>query len=403
MARRRRIALFLCTCVVVGLVDCSPPPVTQTCVPAQSGGFGTGGGAAGEPIFVTGMPAELVLESFVSSTCEPKWTVEGEVLDPQNLAVPAELSRLEGFGGMANARVRFTPQVPGSYLVTARFEPSIARVQRVVKVARNRLAAPTLIDALPFDPSVCRQVSRTLQGGVVCQRGGTAIVVRSGAVLESFPDTTANVVGNTVWLVRRQTLERRVDTGSGPLAFTGSIVAKVQLSASDSFFDEDRAIVSDGSTLRGPLVWDGAQLVDEARPFFGDRGLLLGGLAVFLGSQLVCEASVDAGVCTRLTPVGVERDVLWSWEQGQPLSYRVGGHAAPPSVFPIGLAAVVDPLEFPVSGSQTPRIRENGQLLYTVTFSGDGPVLERWPWETRFTRDFALVSTTSGTVTWVKR
>ncbi len=391
---------------IVGLVDCSPPPVTtQPCIPGQGGGFGTGGGAAGEPVFFSGRLAEFVLESSVSTTCEPGWTVEGEVLDPQNLPVPAEFSRLEGFGGQANTRVRFTPQTPGAYLVTARFEPSIARAQRVVRVARDRIGETPLIDALPFDPGVCGQVFRTLRGAVVCQRGDDAVVVRNAGILETFRSTSAHVVGNTVWLVTPQRLERRVDTGVGALMLTGSIAAKTRLSANASFFDDDRAIVLDNANLRGPLVFDGARLVDEARPFLGGSGLLLGSAALSFDGDSVCDASADAGVCARLIPYGVQGEVLWT-RDGQNLAYRAGREPSPSTVFPFTFGPVdaVDPLDFPIVGNQTPRIRSaSGDQLFTVTFTAGEPVLERWPSMTRFTRDFGLIGTTLTSVTWLRR
>lgn len=405
MARRRRIALVLCACVAVGLADCSPPPMTQTCIPGQNfgGGFGTGGGAGPETIFSTGEVAAFTLESFASASCEPGWTVEGEVLDPQNLAVPAEFLRLEGFGGLANARVRFTPTTPGAYLVTARFEPALARAQRVVLVARNRLAEAPIVDVLPFDPGVCGPLFRTLRGAVVCQRSAAVVVVRSGGILESFPDTTANVVGNTVWLVTPQRLERRVDTGVGPLTLTGALAANRFFSANSSFFEDDRAIVLDNGNLRGPIVFDGARLVDEARPFLGGSGLLLGSAALSFDGDSVCDASADAGACARITPIGVQGDVLWTSEgPGQPLAYRAGRQPAA-SIFPISVFALVDPLVFPVSGSQTPRVRiTTGEQLFTVVLA-PGPELERWPWQTIFTRDFGLVGSTSSSAKWLRR
>jgi len=119
-----------------------------------------------------------------------------------------------------------------------------------------------------------------------------------------LPRHHAIVVGNTVWLLTPQRLERRLDTGMGPLS--GSVSAKVRLSSNGSFFDDDRAIVLDGTNLRGPLVWDGARLVDElVRPRIGLRRV---------------------SRCWRLRsahPIGVQGDVLWTWG-GQSLSYRVG-------------------------------------------------------------------------------
>lgn len=405
MARRRRIVLLLCTCVGVALADCSPPPVTQMCVPDQSGGFGTGGGAGSEPIFFAGAPAEFVLESFVSPTCEPAWTVEGDVLDPQNLVAPAEFIRLEGVGGMANARVRFTPRTPGPYLVSARFEPSIARVQRVVQVARDRTAETPIIDALPFDPSRCGAVFRTLRGAVVCQRSASTDIVRGAVLLESFPAATASVVGNTVWLLTPRRVERRVDTGTGRLELTGVVVAKDQLSMNGSFFDDDRAIVVDGILPRGPLVSGDAGLVDEQRSFGVGSGLFLGARALSFDGFQVCDVALalDGGGCVSLVPVGVEADVLWSWD-GQNLSFR-DRLSSPPTLVPVALggSSLVDPLAFPVSGAQTPRVRMTNGQLFTATKTPGGVVLERWPSTTRFSRDFGLIDSTPSSVTWLRR
>ena len=381
--------------------------MTQTCVPQSGvfgGGFGTGGGTGSEPIFFAGAPAEFILESFVSPTCEPTWTVEGDVLDPQNLVAPAEFIRVEGVGGMANARVRFTPRTPGSYLVTARFEPSLARVQRVVQVARDRVAETPIIDALPFDPSRCGAVFRTLRGAVVCQRSASTDIVRGAVLLESFPDAAASVVGNTVWLVTPRRVERRVDTGMGPLELTGVVVAKDRLSMNGSFFDDDRALVVDGSAPRGPLVWADAGLVDEQLPFRLGSGLFLGARAFSYDGAQVCEASLDAGVCTSLTPVGVEADVLWTWD-GQNLAYLDGRPSSPPTVVPVDLggSSLVDVLGFPVSGAQTPRVRMTNGQLFTATKTPGGVVLERWPSTTRFSRDFGLVESTASSAKWLRR
>ncbi|MDP3233714.1 MAG: hypothetical protein Q8N26_13120 [Myxococcales bacterium] len=406
MARRRRIAVVLCACIAVGLVDCSPPPV-QPCVPGQSGGFaggfGTGGGAGSEPIFFAGVQAEFVLESFVSTTCEPGWSVEGDVLDPQNLPVPAEFARVENLGRLATGRVRFTPPAPGSYLVTARFEPTLARVQRVVQVARDRVVEPPIIDALPFDPSRCDAVFRTLRGAVVCQRSATTDIVRGASLLESFPGAAASVVGNAVWLLTPRRVERRVDTGAGPLELTGFVVAKDRLSMNGSFFDDDRAIVVDGILLRGPLVSGDAGVVDEERPFGVGSGLFLGARALSFDGLQVCDVSLDGGVCASLTPVGVAADLLWTWD-GRNLSYR-DGVSSPATVFPIALggSSSVDPLMFPVSGAQTPRVRMTNGQLFTATRTDGGVVLERWPSTTRFSRDFGLVESTATSAKWLRR
>ena len=397
-------------CLALVLLECTPPPPGTQCVPASDGvgfggGFGTGGGTGAEPVFFTGQVAELSLESFTAAVCEPRWTVQGEVLDPQNRPVPAEFVPSQGVGSLVRTRVRFTPRAPGSYLVTAQFEPSIARVQRVVLVARDRSAETPITDALPFDPRLCIPVFRTLAGSVVCQRNVTVVVVRNGSILESFPDTTANVVGNTVWLLTTQRLERRVDTGVGPLTLTGTMAATRFFSSNASFFDADRAIVLDNWSLRGPIVFDGARLVDEARPFLGGKGLLLGAAALSFDGDSVCDASADAGVCARLTPIGVQEDVLWT-QAGRNLSFRAGRQAAPAAVFAftLGPADAVDPLDFPISGNQTPRVRStSGDQLFTITFVAGEPVLERWPSSTQFTRDFGLVGTTAASANWLRR
>ena len=409
MADRDLRSVALCV-LVAALFDCSPP-ITQRCESGANvggfgggfGGTGTGGGSsAGEPIGLVGKPMELTLDTLASTACEPQWSVEGEVLDPRNLAVAAEFIRAPGIADFASARVRFTPVTAGPYLVTGRFEPSLARVQRIVQVARDRSMETPIIDPMPFSPGECGQVFRTLRGSVVCQRGAAVAVVRSGVMLESFANTTANVVGNTVWLVTKARLERRVDTGMGPLALAGSVAATFELSANASFFDDDRAIVLDGFNLRGPLVWDGTRLVDEQRQFRAGNGLLLGASAFSFDGDSLCDASADGGSCQQLIPVGVQGDAVWTSDDSK-LSYRVGRGASQGSL-PLSPQALVDPLSFPLRGNQTPRVRMVTGELFTAVLTADGPVFELLPPPTElFTRDFAVIRRTPTSISWLRR
>lgn len=354
------------------------------------------------PLAIAGSPVEVFFRTEISTFCEPSWRVEGEVLDPGNQPLAAEFVQLPGADSAGGARVRFTPPTAGSYLITVRFEPSLGQFQRVLRVGRDRRAEPRIVDAMPFPSSECVSLDRTLAGSIVCLRSPSAlvVVVRAGQIAETFPYGHASVIGNTVWLVTDQRLERRVDTGAS-LVLTGSLSANRTWSVNASFFDEERAVLLDGSQLRGPVRWNGTELVDDRLLSTRGTPILLGSVVLTFDGRQVCDRS---GSCTPLVPVGVDGDGLWAFDGVRTMTLITGATGTPFNLRFDGFAS-----EFPssISGSFTPQLhpdRNQGEL-FTIVRSAEGPALEQWPYATRLTHDFAfLVLESSPTsVTWMRR
>lgn len=395
------VLLLGCAPQVTSQPTCQPPPPDFASTVFDAG---NAFGVESTPLVLAGSPVEVFFRTEVSTFCEPAWRVEGEVLDPRNQPVAAEFVQSPGSASAAGARVRFTPPTAGTYLITVRFEPSLGLFQRVLHVGRDRSAEPRIVDAMPFPPSECLTLDRTRAGSVVCQRypGTPVVVVRAGRIAETFPFALASVVGNTVWLVTDQRLERHVDTGAS-LVFTGSLRANRNWSVNASFFEEDRALLLDGPELRGPVRWTGTELVDERAVRRSGGPILLGSLLLTLDGQLVCDGTSS---CTPLIPVGVDGDGLWTFDGVRTMTL-ITGLRATGTPFSVPFDSSADGLRYPIHGSSTPQLRphRNPGDLFTIVRSADGPVLERWPYGTRLTHDFAfLVFESSATsVTWMRR
>lgn len=404
-----RHGVVLTLLVLLGLFDCGsrpPPPSEPTpeaCKPIRPAVSNRDEGFEWDTVLAT-KPSSVVIAA-TDLPCEMQ--VDGEMLDPLGRPVAAQFTLRRQFLSNYSRTVPptplgwrvwvgFTPELAGRYAIKVRVGPD--ELQRSVQAVLDRTHEPQLVDRMPFDPSVCQPLLRTLNGLMMCQRGTEAVTIRGGTILESLPDTSAHVVGNTVWVLTSQRLERRVDTGQGPLLLTGSLLARDSLSSSGSFFEEARAIVTDGPGLRGPLVWHDGGFVDEQLLFRGDAGLLVGSRALSLDGHQTCEVSADAGPCIPYIPSGIQGDVLWL---GQ--TYMVGG-VTDVRVFRNEFLAVGG-LVFPVNGSHTPRWVPWSPSVrrFTVTMSATGPALEWWPDKSTFTHDFVLVDSTPNSVTWVRR
>lgn len=354
-------------------------------------------------VLLAGQPVELEVGTSRSVACAQDWTVEAQVFDP--LDQPVSVMVTPGRRGPiqpARATIRFMPQTPGAYFVTVRFEPTLELIQQTVQVAQARGGEPPLVDALPFDPHRCTSLARTLSGAVLCGAVGVD-VVRGGAVVQQFVSRTASVVGDVVWLLSGNQLDRFIDTGSGPLVPAGSIAAQVAFAPS-GFFTEGRAVVSDGSGLR-PLRWEGTRLVDERTRFQAPRAFPLDGrahtYAATTGAAPVCDVEGDGG-CRTVNPVGTDGDVLWTLE-GPSLAFRSGGLDGLLRGFELSTAPSVEPLEFPILERHTPRFRGPLGEVLTVTLVSGTPLLEAWPPGTVLGPRFARVGLTASSVRWLRR
>lgn len=361
-----------------------------------------GGNEPGVESPLTGSLVELFFPTGISTVCEPSWRVEGDVHDPDNQLLAAEFVQWPGPASAAGARVRFTPPTAGSYLVTVRFEPSLGLFQRVLHVGRDRRAEPRIVDAMPFPSSECLTLDRTHAGAVVCQRstGAALVVVRAGMIAQTFPSATASVIGNTVWVVTDQRLERYVDTGAS-LSLTASLRANRRFSSNKGFFDEDRAVLLDGAELRGPVRWNGSELVDERLVRGNGNAILLGSLVLTFDGSLVCDTTSS---CTPRFPVGVDGDGLWTADGAQTFSL-ITELRATGTRFTVPFYGSVAGLPFPINGSFTPQLHPYmaPYELFTIVRSAGGPVLERWPGGARLTHNFVFVDASATSVTWMRR
>lgn len=209
------LSLFL------AMAACSPPPP-----PCNNFGRPIAEGSdAGAQIAVTGKPFEVTLSQFRFSSCGPGSTVDDvftEVLDPLNRKVEHTHDTPTSFS-MFQTRISFTPTLPGSYHLSARFEPSLGTAQADVQVAENRSTAPSTMLSLG---TRCSALEVTASALVLCLTASppTLRVYRGDALLQTFDADEFASAGAAVWTSRLGVVTRRLDVGGAlPLGMALSL------------------------------------------------------------------------------------------------------------------------------------------------------------------------------------
>lgn len=252
-----RALLWFAICLAAA---CSPPPVKpEDCFGAGAAvPDGDGFGVAGSPVTV-----RLTLSRFCNSTFDVTATVGVAGVDNLPVTFAGEATRAvterDSQTGMTTV-VTFTPQEPGAYHLTARFEPNLGLVQEDVFIAENHQGATA---AFTFDShtglDVCNSLDVTEQGRLLClsplklleRDGGTAQAfdfgfgARAGTVLWTWSGSNSQV---TRW---EETDAGFVQRGVGPsMATTGLALLPTA--------DDALLITPESSPFL--LTWDGGTL-----------------------------------------------------------------------------------------------------------------------------------------------
>lgn len=366
------------------------------------------------PVVAEQGPAKVRLESLLA--CPFPVTVEVEVQDPSSNMLAASVT-LDQQPSRIAADVSFTPAGPGRYLVIGRFQPTMEVVQLLVEVTKTRPTAeePRLVDAMPFDPSVCTSLARTLEGSVVCTQRSSTVVIHDGGITDQLLPGPVFVSGNTVWLARSQQVDRYVDD-AGTLVAMGKVVP-LQGFADGGFFGDDAAILIDGASPRGPFRWNGQALVNEAKPFAPDSLVvfMLGERSYAQVGNTLCEVKTGPRSCTDgVNVVGVTSDEVWtgacSFEQA--VEVRRADITVPQlsrSFRGLRGAPLSEGLIPSISARSVPQLVEDGSSVFTPAaklvprMKKNSFVLEAWPLTLELGRDFVLLEKSSKSVTWVAR
>lgn len=207
--------------------DCGRP---VTCRPSSQlpGGADLVGGAR---MVRVGQRVEFEahLSSFCNGPAVRATQAQLTIVDPDNrsgrgqatFTAPIQpFSTSEGHESVAelSSMVAFTPDVPGRWTVTVRFDPSLGDATFPFEAVAFRAPTATRIVDAPALPADCAQLGVTSAGTALCGRAGQLITGR-GQTLEGV---SFAVRGDAVWRLTGDagfTLERWEDDG-GTLALT---------------------------------------------------------------------------------------------------------------------------------------------------------------------------------------
>lgn len=272
--------------LVLGVVGCGPQPMP--CSPGGAGGFGaagpeplpgTGGGFGGgtgagatQP-GVAGKPFTVALSITQNGTSCAVPRVDDvvtEVLDPSNrkvdhahTAAKAASVNLNGFGQAGfTTEVTFTPPTPGTYHLTARFEPSLGSAQRDVEVAVDRTGAPSKTLSLGVS---CSALEVLPSGLVVCLSGEKLLLFRDELSLaQAFDADDFAVAGGQVWTTRFGVVRRHTDLG-GAAPLGNTLTFDTQLSDLGTLIAHENDVAFFTSSSAVKLKVEGGALKEEAR------------------------------------------------------------------------------------------------------------------------------------------
>ena len=252
-----------------------------------------------------------------------------EVSDPDNQ--PVENQAALGAPGSSSV-IRFTPSKPGRHHVFVAFEP-VGGIQQFALHAAMDRSRDARTQRLQQG---CTTLELTQKGALVCNMD----VLRDGAYVQRFTNSTLAVAGDVVWVVTTSRIHRYVDTGS-TLLLTATLVATIQAPPEALHAWENELVVLTPATLQrfafdgtalaltgstnwapatSPIVSGGPRVLTVRT---GDRlGLVsrLGPTTSNTPGYQVCPYRLDAGrfmrtteVCTPFNGVvvGYEPSALW--------------------------------------------------------------------------------------------
>lgn len=251
-----------------------------------------------------------------------------EVNDPDNQ--PVEHQSALGRPATGSSSIRFTPSKPGRHHVFAAFDPvgGIQQFDLYAAMDRSRDAQTLRLQ------QGCTTLELTQKGALVCDMD----VLRDGAYVQRFANSTLAVAGDVVWVVNTSRIQRYVDTGTA-LTLTANLEFAQALPEAVHPGENELAMLSPSYVQR--FVFNGTAL-----SFMGSTAwsassapIVSGGpkaLMVRTGDRLgvitrlgtsppntpvyqVCPYRLEAGLFTRAEScttlngvvVGYERGALW--------------------------------------------------------------------------------------------
>ena len=163
---------------------------------------------AGGGVRVVGVPLEAV--AALQLICAEPTALKAdervvEVIGPDELPVPFTATPPAVDGDPQRPRVAttiaFTPDRPGPYTVTARFEPSVGRVQLGFTAVVPRTDAGFALSAIDALPDDCTQFGILGSGAPVCLAGAAGTTFAVGA--ERLSGVQFAIDGEAIWVVRQ--------------------------------------------------------------------------------------------------------------------------------------------------------------------------------------------------------
>jgi hypothetical protein len=238
--------------LMLGAVGCGPPPLPLCEFTDDGGGFESAD-AGGVPIRFSGQPLTVAVSLPRFFSCEKRNVADEvltEVLDPFNRKV-AHTHSAPVSSGAFTTTLTFTPLTPGTYHLTARFEPSLGTAQQDVHVATLRAGPARMIDTgVP-----CDAFEELPSGVVLCLTSDRKLrVMRDGGLLQTLPAVEFAVAGTTVWTINGRDLQRHVDVGGdAPLRLKDTLDSTVTANgAGVTLFatDDEALLITDFESVR---------------------------------------------------------------------------------------------------------------------------------------------------------
>lgn len=241
----------------------------------------------------------LAIPRFTDAACKVADDVVTEVLDPSNRKV-AHTHTPVSVGAEFGTVITFTPSAPGSYHLSARFEPAIGAAQRDFEAAVDRSAAPARTLALG---SQCSALEVMDGGLVLCLTSSDVLrVYRDEVLLQSVEADGFATAGAAVWTTRLGKVTRHVDLGGAvPLGAELTSTAMLALGGTLLALENEAVLVTYSAVAKFAVVPDAGLRVESSfsntfgAPFAVVAQAGLDELLV-VTPAMVCTVSVKSGV-----------------------------------------------------------------------------------------------------------
>lgn len=234
--------------------------------------------------------------------------------------------------------ITFTPSVPGSYYLTARFEPSIGAVHRDLSVAEDHTGDKPFLSNVNM-PAGCAPTVVT-DVLVLCQVGSTVSVVRP---TENKTYTIANAptvayAQPSLWVWGGEGVTRYEDLGSGGFEERETlVVGSERLRSSNAIPTSTSLLLFSANSVDRYLAANGA-ITRESTPFSEVIGIGSGsavslrndqyGVTGGFGTKSVCQLGLGArpptAACTVVGEGQLIADGAGFWAKGTDRTVRYG-------------------------------------------------------------------------------